>query len=412
MAVAIDFDTGKLVALTKKDRRAEYALLLAVLLVTSVPYGILFWRMPLVGSAIVLVIATLKIVMAFVTSARTGLSHHVRFLLSGSNPFGMAGGASLMLGAVDSILDWREDRAYRRKAPLSYWWTTSLKFLTTPMGVVLMVLEYFWDLALLQRRPRIVQCKWCEFFSLARYHDWICPEKSNDLFYADMAYARYCDNIFLYQWNRMRAMVFELQHYKIDVENGVGGHDTNLFRVGDLAAYQILKRLKIQPIEALLRQHFQDDPQDFPIPEKLAVQLVANARPLEHYLRMRGELLDRNLLPAAELDCEIALAKIIPRHLAWQVFWLLDQAQPPVSERSCRTITASDLDELVEADVLVKRPGGYSLAEDFLTKLESVLDSHFAVASAEQARTALRSKIPTLIDYRGASYLAPISRDF
>ena len=88
----------------------------------------------------------------------------------------------------------------------------------------------------------------------------------------------------------MRAMVFELQQYKLDIEAGVGGNETNLFRVGDISAYQILKRLEIERIEQALDEHFRETPADFPIPEKLAARLVANARPLTHYLRMRQAL--------------------------------------------------------------------------------------------------------------------------
>ena len=164
MPIDVDFDTGKLHTVVKTNCRAEYALLGAVLLITLIPYIALFWLHPLAGLGIVLGIAIFQMVVAFSSSARGGLSHHVRFLLAGSNPIGMSGGASLLLGGVDSIFDWQEDAAHRRNSPLKFWWTTALKFLTTPLGVVLMVLEYLWDLVLLRRGPRLVKVQVARIF--------------------------------------------------------------------------------------------------------------------------------------------------------------------------------------------------------------------------------------------------------
>lgn len=405
MDSCIDFDTGKLTAVGKTNCRAEYALLGFVLLITVIPYVVLFWLKPLVGLGVVSTVIIFKMVAAFASSAGTGLSHHVRFLLSGSNPLGMSGGASLLLGAVDSIFDWREDAAYRRRSPLRFWWTTALKFATTPLGIVAMALEFLWDLALLRRSPRLLRCKWQEFFSLARYHSLICPEKSNDIFYADMAFARYRDNVFLYQWNRMRSMVFELQHYRMDIESGVGSAQSNLFRVGDIAAYQSLKRLEIERIENALQRHFQDHPEDFPIPAKIASRLVANARPLAQYLRMGNELLARDLLPAAESAHETALRSLIPRRLIWHVLRLLDQAPFPITGETSRHIGQQDLVQLVDAGILVSDLTGYRFGQKFLAEFERLLETHFTVATEEQGQTALRSKVPVMIDYRGVSYL-------
>ena len=68
------------------------------------------------------------------TSSSTDTAHHIRFLLAGSNPIGMTGGSSLMLGAVDSILDWREDQGDRHRRPLMFYLLTIYKLLMTPIG--------------------------------------------------------------------------------------------------------------------------------------------------------------------------------------------------------------------------------------------------------------------------------------
>ena len=149
--------------------------------------------------------------------------------------------------------------------------------------------------------------KWREFFSLAYYHNLVCPEKSNDIFYADMAFARSRCDPFLYQWNRMRSLVFEMQHYRIDIEQERGVAETNLFRQDEFTAYQTLKRLRVEEIENALEAHYGELPDDFPIPPKLAGRLVANARPIHHYINFRNQLLDRDyeVLPARRAAAEL-----------------------------------------------------------------------------------------------------------
>ena len=295
-----------------------------------------------------------------------------------------------------------EDVAYRRQAPYKFLLTTAVKFLLTPLGLAMMAGECAWDVLLLRRRPRIVGCKRREFFALAEYHDLICPEKSNDIFYADLAYARYCDNAFLYQWNRMRSMVFELQHYKIDIEQHVGGVETNLFRVGDLAAYQIFKRLQIERLERALETHFAKHPADFPIPHKIAEKLVANARPIEHYLRMRSELMDRGLLPDPELECERALTGLVPRAFVWQVLRWLDQPAPwsgPLPEGRDTT------KQLAEAGVLERDETTIRVSDRFRGKFEALLENQFREASAEEALAEARARTPIALSYAGALYV-------
>lgn len=344
-----------------------------------------------------------KLIAAYLAGETMGVSHHIRFLLAGSNPFGMAGGASLLLGAVDSLFDWREDAAFRRATPLKFWATTAVKFVLTPLGLVMMAGECVWDLVFLRRHPRIVTCKHREFFALAVYHNLICPEKSNDIFYADLAYAKYCDNVFLYQWNRMRSMVFELQHYKIDIEQRIGSVETNLFRVGDLAAYQILKRLQIERIEKTLETHFAERPEDFPIPHKIAAKLVTNARPIKHYLRMRSELLERGLLPEPTLDCERALDELIPRADVWHVLRLLDEPAPCAG--SLPYVATDVIERLVEEGVLEHDASAVRFRDRFRGELEQLLEQQFREASAEEAVAEELLRIPVAVSYGGVLYL-------
>ncbi|MEZ6116163.1 MAG: hypothetical protein R3C28_06265 [Pirellulaceae bacterium] len=150
--------------------------------------------------------------------------------------------------------------------------------------------EFAWDLILLRRSWHLIRCKWYEFFSLAQYHDIICPEKSNDIFYADMAFAKYQDKSLLSMGSPLRLMVFELQHYQTDVRQGIGVPQTNLFRQDELAAYQVLKRLQLEEIEHAVQRYFDDHIDQFPLPANLAQRLIRNAKPIAHYLRMRTEL--------------------------------------------------------------------------------------------------------------------------
>lgn len=313
----LEFHTGKPVGVApqaesssnrRRSTSVEFSLLALTLALSLIPYGVFFWFQPIACIVVVAFLAFFNVLMTFITSTQTETSHHIRFLLAGSNPIGMTGGSSLLLGAVDSILDWREDSLARKKSPLLFGLTTVVKFLSTPIGLVLMLCEFLWDLLLLRRSPRIVLIKLDEFFSLARYHNVICPEKSNDIFYADMAFARYRNDPYHYQWVRLRSMVFELQHYQIDVEDGIGVPATNLFLQSDIAAYQILRRLRLEEVESKVAKYYGENPDAFLVPPKLTRVLVRNARPVFHYLRIR-HLLTR-LSQRHQSEAETALANL------------------------------------------------------------------------------------------------------
>ena len=412
----LDFQTGKQVRGVAKSSSPdwasrstarEYSLLLVVLLLSLVPYALLFVYRPVVCAVLVPFVAMFKVFLTFTASCRTDTSHHIRFLLAGSNPIGMTGGSSLLLGAVDSLLDWKEDSLARRKHPFRFAATTIVKFLSTPIGVVLMLSEFAWDVLLLRRSPRIVLLKLDEFFSLARYHSVICPEKSNDIFYADMAYARYRADPVQYQWVRMRSMVFELQHYKIDVEEGVGVAATNLFLQSDVEAYQILKRLNLEEIESKIAAHYQEHPDSFWVPRKLAGVLVRNGRPIWHYLRMRNELTRFRYREQTEGERELA---IVARELktilssacdadhdrlfsSWHLLRLIDaDAQPS------EYLPNDWIEALAQNRILrIELDGSWALTEDFRTRIAEILNRRFDRISQEKATAKIQSQRPHVI---------------
>ena len=206
----MDFETGKPLEVVAKQHPSvnrEYRVFYGVMLLSLLPYIATAVWFPLQVMYVVLSLAYLQVLFTLARSSGTASSHYIRFLLSGSNPIGMTSGSSLLFGAVDAIFDFREDAAERRQKPVLFWLQTLFKFFLTPIGIVLLVAEFVWDF-LLMRHPRLMVMKWRELFSLAQYHDVICPEKSNDVFYADLAISRYQNDPHLYQWNRMRAMVF------------------------------------------------------------------------------------------------------------------------------------------------------------------------------------------------------------
>ena len=148
-AAELDFATGVLdrVALaTRRQRTREYTLLVIILVLTSVPYILLAAYYPAATALAAALVIVFKTVVAFFTSARTGVAHHVRFLLAGGNPFGMAAGSSMIFGGVDAVIDWHEDRLARATQPLTYWGKLILKFLVTPIGALFLLCEYAWDL--------------------------------------------------------------------------------------------------------------------------------------------------------------------------------------------------------------------------------------------------------------------------
>jgi hypothetical protein len=394
----LNFEFGKPTSV--RNRYREFAVLGLIFVAACLPYFALFWFNQVIAGSVIVFAAVFKVLATFITSIKTDTAHHVRFLLSGSNPIGMTGGSSMLLGGVDALLDWNDDRAVRRKYPLRFAIVTLVKFLLTPIGLLLMFLEFAWDILLLRRGLRMVKHKWNEFFSLAQYHDIICAEKSNDIFYADMAYARYRDDPYHYQWVRMRSMVFELQHYKLDVDDGIGNPKTNLFLQDEMSAYINLKNLQIEEIESALDAHYRECPESFLFPPKLSMKLIRNARPVQHYLRIRDELRPKLKARMTKFDADLhSLVDAINLTLrqtttsegsalfsisSWQLLRLLDDEQSYNSEYLPPELIRS----LRDAGIVDRETG--SAASPFPLALEQrfseFLATHFVLAPAEKRR--------------------------
>ena len=459
----LDFESGKVrdVACRQRlHRRREYRWLSTVLLLTSLPYAGLFYWHPAIAAYAIVSLALFKVVAAFFTSTQTHLAHHIRFLLAGRNPFGMTGAASVLLGGLDAIVDWREDRPARLRQPLFYGAITLTRLMTTPLGVVLLAMEFLWDVVLLRRGLRLVRLKWSEFFALAYYHDLICPEKSNDIFYADLAWARYRNDPYLYQWNRMRALVFELQHYRLDIEAGAGVPSSNLFRQSELEAYQTLKRLQVETIETAIAAYYAEHLDGFPLPGKLAASLVAGARPLAHYLRFRRQLwsesrpecgtggqaaYDRELTTLfyqrrpPQMTEETADHRRRGPYFTWHVLRLLDANPEPISCEVSKHITAEVLSAMQKLGIPVERSGTrkalasevrdssaeprggqesavpdeereaaawYGWDPQFLLDLDALVDRHFRrVDDAAELRRLEQLPLAALLRNRGTVYV-------
>lgn len=383
----LDFEFGK--PQRGGNRRREFVLLGLILSVSSLPYGILLWFDWVATGTLVCFVAGFKVLATFVSSLQTDTSHHIRFLLAGSNPIGMTGASSMLLGAVDSVLDWHEDAKSRRKRPLRFAILTAVKFLLTPIGLLLMVVEICWDVLLLRRGFQMVKVKLSEFFSLANFHNVICPEKSNDIFYADMAYARYRNDPYHYQWVRMRSMVFELEHYKLDVLEGIGDPKSNLFLQDEITAYNTLKYLRIEEIEVALDLHYSEQPDSFLFPRTITRRLVRNARPIRHYLRIQKELKSTSCRQRSKVEDELnSIVEAMNRRIleqwpdgrsitVWELLRLLDGEPYP----SSAYLPPSFIDQLVRCGVLETAPRNrkaiFYLQTPFGEMFECFLKKHF-----------------------------------
>ena len=401
-------------SLRRRSTKVEFTLLALAFSLSLIPYGVFFWFQPIACIVVVLFLAFFNVMMTFISSAQTDTSHHIRFLLAGSNPIGMTGGSSLLLGAVDSVLDWREDSLARKKSPASFGLTTLVKFLSTPIGFVLMMSEFLWDVLLLRRSPRIVILKLDEFFSLARYHNIICPEKSNDIFYADMAFARYRNDPYHYQWVRLRSMVFELQHYQIDVEDGIGVPSTNLFLQSEIEAYQILRRLRMEELEYEVANYYEQNADAFIVPPKLTGALIRNARPIFHYQRMRNDLTKVSKRPQSE--AETALANLAGKlHAAisedgqppqqtpfstWHLLRLLDQ-----HGTATRYLPEAWIQRLATNGFLrIKGDKSWNLSDKLRRQMVEILDRFFEPTPKELADARLVSQRPNFLWFEDQLY--------
>lgn len=396
----MDFETGKLTDVSRAQsphRKREYRLLAIVVLITSLPWIVCGCVWPFETTVFYLFAGYFQVLLTFATSSGTDTSHHIRFLLCGSNPIGMTGGSSLLLGGVDALLDWREDAGERSRSPLRSYALLLYKFLMTPVGILLMLAEYTWD-AVLMRRPGIVKHKWNELFSLANYHSLICPEKSNDIFYADLAVAKFRNDPWLYQWHRLRAMVFELEHYRIDANRGLGSPDTNIFHQSEFEAHQSLSRLRLAELQNAVSHHYEQDVTEFPVPGALAQALLRNARPIDHYLRMRQELADASKLPAAS---SFGLNEFVPFSHERGVYlrFLVCEILAHETEISRKRVTVEEHDwlSLVELGLITNTKGGYQTTDLFEIKRETMLDAHFVATADEEVAALNLASIPSLL---------------
>lgn len=399
----VDFETGKLHDVARHhhpSQRREYTCFWLLLFASSIPFAIAFFVRPTATLCVVLFMAYFQVLTTIARSSGTSTSHYMRFLLSGSNPVGMTGGSSLLFGAVDAIFDFREDSAERRANPFLFWAQVVFKFVMTPIGVVLLIGEFVWDLLML-RHPRLFRIKWRELFALSEYHDLICPEKSNDVFYSDLAISRYLNDPFLYQWNRMRALVFELKQYSIDIEKGYGVAETNLFRQSDFAAYQTLKRLQTEELETRIRVHYEIRRDEFPFPASIGALLIKNARPTFHFLAMKK----------SHVGCapggleEVIREQFNTDQPIWAIIRLLD-SEPPLTLSLSDYIRQQDLNGLADAGVLERDSDfEFRFTETFHSVFSGWLDQHYVVANEEQAAEAKLSKIPDFLVYRGKTYI-------
>jgi len=403
----VDYQTGKLQDVARRyhpSQRREYAYFWLLLIATSVPYAVAFYFRPLATGSVVLFMAYFQVLATIARSSGTSTSHYIRLLLSGSNPIGMTGGSSLLFGAVDAIFDFNEDSAERRSKPFLFWSQIAFKLVMTPIGGVLLIAEFAWDLLML-RHPRLFPIKWRELFSLAEYHDVICPEKSNDIFYADLAISRYLNDPFLYQWNRMRALVFELKQYSVDIERGYGVAETNLFHQSDIAAYQTLKRLRVEEIESAIGKHYETHRDEFPFPASIGALLIKNARPIHHYLTMKSSRTSPQLGSVIQ-----DLGEFIREHFdsdqpAWKVLRLLD-SEPPFTPSLSGYIRQQDLNEMADSGILA-RDGDFEFrfTDAFCEAFSRWLTTHYEEATEQQASEASLAKIPDFFVYLGKTYI-------
>lgn len=404
----MEFETGKLreVALHHHASvRREYLLFWTLVAATWLPYTVAAYFYPLGTVCVMLFMAYFQVLATLARSSGTSTSHYLRFLLSGSNPIGMTGGSSLLFGAVDAIFDWQEDAASRKQNRLLFWAQTLLKFVLTPIGLILLLMEFAWDLLML-RSPRLWILKWRELFSLARYHDIICPEKSNDVFYADLAISRYQNDPYLYQWNRMRAMVFELKQYYDDAVAGVGVPESNLLLQSDIAAYQSLKRLQIEHIETAIQDHYADHLEEFPFPRHLASRLIKSARPISHYQKMRSELSKTTAgLRYGQRFGDLLRENYYEEVDIWKVLRLLD-AESPFTPAISRHVTQSDLNSLCAWGILDRRSDfEFSLSHRLLTDWEGWLRTKYTVQPQQTMELVAVELIPDFFLYQGKLYV-------
>ena len=405
----MDFDTGKLLDVAehdRPDRRREYRLLTAIVIVACVPWLIGLYFYPLATAIIYLFAGYFQVLLSFATSSGSDTSHHIRFLLSGSNPVGMTGASSLLLGAVDFVADWTEDRRERRQNWFRYWALGLYKLCMTPVGMLLMLAEFAWDVVLM-RRPGLPRLKWQELFAVAWYHSLVCPEKSNDIFYADLAFARFRGDVYLYQWHRLRAMVFELEHYRIDVDHGLGEPSTNLFRQTQLAAFATIRRLQLVRIESKLAAWYQDHMDLFPVPSSLAEILLKNARPVGHYLRMRQQMVNDGKLVTDPVGgpFDFALAEMQKRrvYLMWIMLQVMEHTS--VSSNLISHVHADDWRTLVDVSWLRRLGDQYELSESFRDALTAWLEADFREITDAEAEEARLAVVPCILLYDGRTFV-------
>ena len=440
----LTFEYGRPIEVSRQlrpRRRREFLVLAIVVTVTALPYAwaIAHWPLPTLVTLVCL--ALIQAAAVFVHSATQGLSHTVRFQLAGSNPLAMTGGMALLLGGVDAVLDLRDDRLMRRRNPLAYTAHALLKLAVCPLGMVLMAMEFAWDLLCHRGGARLIGLKLHEFFRVAWHHDFVCPEKSNDIFYADFAVARQRNDPYLYQWNRLRAFVFELQHYWRDWQQGLGRPETNLLCQSVVAAYQSLRRLEMEQIQVTVDRHYRHHWDRFPLRPLMAERLVNNAKPIEHFLHCLDQRDALLLLPIATgqprpspspLDGAIRKAilsgnepwvgseqeavEAVPSSLIWGLLRLCEDngsqsAELPSTLRVSPWAPPDLMTKLLELKVIA--PADHeangepvcSWSPHFLQRWELLLASHFVEEPDSQRQRAWRlARVPQWLQWRGKFY--------
>ena len=188
----------------------------------------------------------------------------------------------------------------------------------------------------------------------------------------------------------------------------LGAPETNVFLQSEVAAYQTLKRLELESIENAILKHHRDNEDWFPFPRNLADNLISNARPMHHYLRMRGELLSH---PRYVCQFDEELAGLIGeqrdrKYRSWHILRLLDCKQEVVDKHRL----GDYFDESVITDLISQRivcqtkSCQLCLDDDFRDELEHLIMEHCAPIPADEVQLLRLAQVPEFFDFRGGSY--------
>ena len=209
----------------------------------------------------------------------------------------------------------------------------------------------------------------------------------------------------------MRSLVFELKQYSNDVEQGFGVAETNLFHQSDIAAYQSLKRLRVEEIETAISEHYQDHRDEFPFPASIGAVLIKNAPPTLQYMAMRKSQTARPSGAPSQTLSEMLREQFDVKQPAWKVLRLLD-SEAPFTLSLSKYIPQQDLNALADCQIL-ERDGDFEFrcTESFQEAFFGWLVSHYEEATDEQARDVELARIPDFFVYRGKTYIRTRTTD-